>query len=91
MPFIVVDVAPGTTHCGFFLDGAMAAAAVNPVTGTTCQFDCSGVSPGPHSVEADARSVDPVWGPTVSAKSAPFHFTKPAATGAPPTNFRIVP
>jgi hypothetical protein len=93
MPYFVVDVVPGTTHCGFFLDGALAASAVNPVDagGMTCRFDLSGVAPGDHTIQADARSVDPVWGPIVSAKSAPYQFTKPASGGAPPSGPRIVP
>jgi hypothetical protein len=91
MPFFVVDVEPGVTHCGFFLDGSLAAVAVNPVVGTTCSYDLAGVAPGEHTIQADARSVDPVWGPIVSAKSAPFAFTKPASGGAPPSGPRIVP
>ncbi len=97
---VVADVSPGTTHCGFYLDSAVTPSVV-PVDagGATCTYNASAVSAGTHNIVADARTatVDPVWGSVTatSAKSAPFSFTKPAATmpsgGPAPSNFRLVP
>lgn len=91
---VVVDVAPGTTQCGFYLDASTTATVVSAnTTANTCTYDVQAVAVGSHTVAADTRTNDPIWGSQTSAKSTPWPFTKPTASGNPSTatNFRLVP
>ena len=88
-PFVVADVVSGVTSCGVTLDGQAQTAV--PASNLQCRFDVANVSNGQHTITMTARTVnDPVWGTQESAPSAPFVFSRPAATSAP-GNLRLVP
>jgi hypothetical protein len=90
---IEADVAPGITQCGFYLNGAATPTVVS-ASGGKCRFVLQPtLAVGTHSVEADGREVDPLWGTRITARSAPFVFTKSDATStsAPPSNLSLVP
>ena len=88
---IEADAPPGATQCGFYLDTSTAPTLVT-VTAGKCRFNVSSVSVGTHSVTADARVPDPIWGTAISPKSSPpFTFTKPGPVGSAPSNFVLVP
>lgn len=88
---IEADAPAGATQCGFYLDTATTPTLVT-VTAGKCRLNVSAVTVGTHSVTADARVPDPIWGTAISPKASPaFTFTKPGPVGSPPTNFVLVP
>jgi hypothetical protein len=88
---VQADAPAGATQCGFYLNTATTATVV-AVSAGTCKLTLStSLAPGTHTVTADARYPEPIWGVTTSPKSAPFSFTKPAPGGASPSNFQLVP
>lgn len=90
---IEVDAPPGATQCGFYLDGATTATVVTVVNGKCRMLLSSTLAAGPHQARGDSRQADPVWGTLPpGAKSDPYDFTKPGASGLPaPTNWKLVP
>lgn len=90
---VQADVAAGTTQCGWYLDGATTPSIVTIVPpATTCRFPlAAGLTAGTHTIAADARMPDPLWGTLTSPKSATFSFTKPAGGGTAPSNLVLVP
>lgn len=90
--YVMADVEAGVTQCGFYLDGATSPALVSITPpATTCRYNVGTVTVGTHTITADARKPDPVWGLITSPKSAPFSFTRPGPTGNAPTNLVLVP
>lgn len=92
-PFAEATVTAGVTGCGWYLDTQTVPTivAVTP-PGTVCRYNLGGVSNGPHVIAADARSVDPMWGPLQSTKSVPLNFARPATSGvSPPSGLVLVP
>lgn len=88
---VEADAPPGATQCGFYLDTAVSPTLVT-VTAGKCRLNVSTVTVGTHTVTADARVPDPIWGTTISPKSSPpFSFTKPGPSGTAPSNFILVP
>lgn len=93
---IEATVAPGTTQCGWYLDGAATPTLTALWTPTTCRLVLSStLAAGDHTVSADARApADAMWSSvmTISPRSSVFTFTKPNATGGTaPTDLKLVP
>lgn len=70
-PFVVADISPGTTQCGWMLDSQFVEIVAADVGGATCRYDLSGVGGGTHSITVVARA-DAV----VSEPSLAFRFRK---------------
>ena len=87
---VEADAPVGATQCGFYLDAVVSPTVVS-VTAGKCRYNVASVAVGAHTVSAEARYPDPIWGTTISPKSAPFSFTKPGPNGASPSNFTLVP
>lgn len=89
---VQADAPAGATQCGFYLDGSSTATVVSVTSGTCKLVLLATLAPGNHSVTADARIPDPIWGLRTTAKSTPFDFVKPGGSSeSPPSAFRLVP
>ena len=79
-PYLVSDpTVEEVTHCGYILDSNdKVDSPVEVVTeGKRCHIDLAGLPVGNHTIKATFANIDPVWGRSESAESAPFSLVRP--------------
>ena len=93
-PWVVSDpTLQGVTHCGSVLDGGTkvdSLVAVSPL-GKSCKIDVGSAATGNHSITASFINIDPTYGRSESAMSAPLEFTVPAKSLNGTGVLRLVP